>query len=145
MGINLLDNRIILLLIILLFASSVSAINPTDDLVAPEGEISKADLILAQAQQSVLATSNVSVQMNQIAVQEKENLELALTILLQNQQTQQTTLIITIIIVTLASQGIWWAVYLYFQTQGKLPALKPPKPKQPKNQKKPIDLQQVFE
>ena len=140
MGINLLDNRIILLLIILLFASSVYG----EDLVAPVGEISKDDLILQQAQQSVLATSNVSVQLNQIAVQEKENLELAITILLQNQQQQQTTLIITIIIVTLASQGIWWALYLYFQTQGTLPAIKP-KQKQPKKEKKTFNLQQVLE
>jgi len=141
MGINLLDKRITLLLIILLFASSVYAPN---DLTAPVGELSKDDLILQQAQQSVLATSNVSVQLNQIAVQEKENLELAITILLQNQQQQQTTLIITIIIVTLASQGIWWALYLYFQTQGMLPAIKPKQPK-PKKEKKTLNLQQVFE
>ena len=128
-------------MIILLFASSVYAPN---DLTAPVGELSKDDLILQQAQQSVLATSNVSVQLNQIAVQEKENLELAITILLQNQQQQQTTLIITIIIVTLASQGIWWALYLYFQTQGMLPAIKPKQPKQLK-EKKPLNLQQVFE
>jgi len=141
MGIIFLDNRIILLLIILLFANTIYAL---DETTLPAGEVSKDDLILQQAQQSVLATSNVSVQLNQIAVQEKENLELAITILLQNQQQQQTTLIITIIIVTLASQGIWWAIYLYFQTQGILPAIKPKQPK-PKKEKKTLNLQQVFE
>ena len=145
MGIKLLDNRISILLIILLFASSVYAINPTEDITVPAGEISKDDLILAQAQQSVLATSNVSVQINQIAVQEKANLETAISILLQNQNENQTTLIITVIIVTLASQGLWWAVYLYFQTQGKLPALKPKQQKQQQKEKKPLNLQQVFE
>ena len=142
MGIILLDNRIILLLIILLFANAVYA---PEDLVAPVGELSKDDLILQQAQQSVLATSNVSVQLNQIAVQEKENLEIAITILLQNQQQQQTTLIITIIIVTLASQGLWWALYLYFQTKGMLPAIKPRKETKPKKEQKPLNLQQVLE
>jgi len=142
MGINLLDKRISILLIILLFAT----INVYgEDLTAPVGEISKDDLILQQAQQNVLATSNVSVQLNQIAVQEKENLETAILILLQNQKEQQTTLIITIIIVSLASQGIWWALYLYFQTQGMLPALKPKKQKPSKQPKKDLNLQQVFE
>jgi len=141
MGIILLDKRIIFLLIILLFANAVYA---PEDIVVPTGELSKDDLILQQAQQSVLATSNVSVQLNQIAVQEKENLEMAITILLQNQKEQQTTLIITMIIVTLASQGIWWAIYLYFQTQGTLPAIKP-KQLKPKKEKKTFNLQQVLE
>lgn len=141
MGIILLDNRIIVVLIILLFANVVFA----QDLTVPVGELSKDDLILQQAQQQVLATSNVTVQLNQIAVQEKKNLETAITILLLNQQEQQTTLIITIIIVTLASQGLWWSIFLYFQTKGMLPSLKTKKETKPKKEKKPLNLQQVFE
>ena len=142
MGIILLDKRIIFLLIILLFASGVNA---PDDLTIPAGEISKDDLILQQAQQNVLATSNISVQLNQIAAQEKENLETALVILLQQQQQMQTTLIITVILVTLASQGLWWAVYLYFQTKGTLPMLKPKLKKETKKKDQPTNLQAVFE
>ena len=141
MGIISLDKRIIFLVIILLFASANA-----EDLTAPAGEISKDDLILQQAQQQVLATSNVSVQLNQIAAQEKANLETALGIMLVNQSDMQTSIIITIILVTLASQGIWWAIYLFFQTKGTLPMIKPEKPKAKKPSKsKDLNLQTVFD
>ena len=142
MGINFLDKRIIILVIILLFATTIVQ---AEDIVLPVGELSKDDLILQQAQEQVLATSNVTSTIGEIAAQEKANLELALTILLQNQNESQTAIIITIIIVTLASQGIWWALYLFFQSKGVLPAIKPKNPPKQKTPPKPINLQEVFE
>lgn len=144
MGINLLDKKIIILLIILLFANFVSAINPTDDVTIPAGEISKDDLILQQAQQQVLATSNVSTQMGNIAVQQRENLEMIATIIINSLNESRTTLIITILIVALASQGLWWAIFLFFQTKGMLPTLKTKKQKT-KKEKKPLNLQAVMD
>ena len=141
MGINLLDKRIILLLIILLFANVVFAL---DETTLPTGELSKEDLILKNAQDNVLATSNLSIELNQMAITNKENLELVVGLLLQNQNEARTTLIITIIIVTLASQGLWWAIFLYFQTKGMLPSLKKKQPK-PIPAIKELNLQQVLE
>lgn len=144
MGINLLDKKIIILLIILLFANTISAINPTEDLTVPAGEISKDDLILQQAQQQVLATSNVSTQLGNMAVQQTANLEIVATMIINSLNETRTTLIITILIVALASQGLWWAIFLYFQTKGTLPALKTKKQKT-KKENKPINLQAVMD
>ena len=142
MGINLLDKRISILLIILLFAT-VNVFG--EDLVAPEGELSKDDLILQQAQQQVLATSNVSTQMNQMALQQTENLEIVATMIINSLNETRTTLIITILIVALASQGLWWAIFLYFQTKGMLPAIKTKKQPNLKKPKKAINLQTVID
>ncbi len=139
MGIKLLDKKISILLIILLFAT-INAYG--EEVTIPTGELSKDDLILQQAQQQVLATSNVSTRLDQVALQNQTNLELVATILIQNQEEMQTIIIITLILVTLASQGLWWAIYLYLQTKGVLPTITSRKPKK---QKKETDLSTVFE
>lgn len=136
------DKKVLLPIFCLLLISSVLA----EDIIIEKGDLTKLDTIQEQAQQSILQTSNISTKLDEIAAQNTKNLETAAIYIIQNENQMQSTLIVMVIVVSLASQGLWWAVFLYFQTKGLLPALntKKSKPVEKNSKKKKIDLTTVF-
>ena len=133
-----------ILLIVAFFATFVSA---QEEFEAGTGELNKQDLILAQSQQSVLQTSAISTKLDEFALTNTKNLEIVAELLLLQQSETQTNLIICIIIVVLASQGLWWAIFFYFQTKGLIQPLKIAQKnvKKTENKEKPLNLQELLE
>lgn len=116
------DKRFAASLLIILFTLSTAFAQ--EEFVIEEGILDKQDLILKQAQETVLQTSSISTKIDDMAATNVSNLEIITNLIVQNQNQNQTNLIVLFILVTLASQGLWWAIFLYLQTKGLLHPIK---------------------
>jgi len=140
-----LDKKFLAILLIVAFFTTTALAQ--EEFEAGTGELNKQDLILEQAQQTVLQTSALSAKLDEFAVNNTANLQIIAEALLGQQAETQTMLIVTIIIVVLASQGLWWAIFFYFQTKGLIQPLKigQKKVKKTESKKPPLNLQELFE
>lgn len=109
------DKRLIfsLIIITLLFSSCVYA----EDYVLPQGELTQSEMILKQAQENILKTSEISTKIDELAQKNVENLEIVAGLILQSMNQKESNLIIMVVLITIACQGLWWAIFLYLQSK----------------------------
>ena len=89
-----------------------------EEFVIPEGELSQSDMILQQTQQNILQLGALNEKIDELGVAQAQNLEQMAIYLNAQLADFRLTLLITIILTALSVLGLWWAIFLYFQSNG---------------------------
>ena len=88
-----------------------------EDFEIGDGELTASDRLLEQAQQNILQTSALSEKIDQLGEANVANLTEVASFFNDRMAELQTTLIIVVILSSISMIGLWWAVYLYFQSR----------------------------
>ena len=108
------------LILILILGLTINA-NALEEYELPEGSLPQdEDPFISQAQQNVRQLSEISARIDQARNENKQFLESATSLVLTQMLENQSMTIILFVLISLASQGISWAVFLYLKSRGRL-------------------------
>ena len=88
-----------------------------EDVVIAEGDLSPTDKIIKQTQQNILQSSQISTKIDLLAQSNVDNLQAVAEFLDGRISEIQTSFIVILILVCLSTMGLWWAIFLYFQSR----------------------------
>jgi len=107
-----------------------------------EGDISPTDKIIEQTQQNILQSSQISSKIDQLAQSNVDNLQVIAEFLNAKLSEIQTSFTVILILVCLCTLGLWWAIFLYFQSRNLIifPKKEPKKVVEKPVEEKPVEL-----